>query len=546
MISLARYWHTLRYLRPVQFYGRLWFRLYKPMPAQQSAPRLHSLSDRWALPAARRSSLVDSATFCFLNETHSLDDIGWDSAAIEKLWRYNLHYFDDLNASSAPMRCGWHFLLLTRWVKENLPGKGTGWEPYPVSLRIVNWVKWVLAGNELPLECVQSLAMQVRWLEKRLEVHLQGNHLFANAKALIFAGLFFTGAEADGWLKKGLRILLREVPEQVLADGGHFERSTMYHALALEDILDLINAAQAWSGSIDAGVLAGWSAVAGRMLLWLKGLLHPDGQFALFNDAAFGIAPEPSLLLDYAARLGIQSPHLESEKTLMVSHWPESGYIHLASPEAVALLDVAPVGPDYLPGHAHADTLSFELSLFGQRVVVNGGTSCYGAGAVRVRERETVSHSTVEVDALSSSEVWSTFRVARRAFPFGLQIIRGDGTLAVSCSHNGYTRLAGKPVHHREWVMDAKSVLVSDCMAGGTHSAVARFIFHPLLQVSILDKNLWLLVLPLGGSVRVSVLSGLADIEPSHYAPEFGRVLPTQCLAVSLVNGQAVTQFIWD
>jgi hypothetical protein len=33
----------------------------------------------------------------------------------------------------------------------------------------------------------------------------------------------------------------------------------------------------------------------------------------------------------------------------------------------VLILDVAPVGPDYLPGHAHADTLSFELSLFGQR-----------------------------------------------------------------------------------------------------------------------------------------------------------------------------------
>ncbi|WP_170265742.1 hypothetical protein [Thiohalocapsa marina] len=27
-----RYWHTLRHLRPVQFYGRLWFRLYRPRP----------------------------------------------------------------------------------------------------------------------------------------------------------------------------------------------------------------------------------------------------------------------------------------------------------------------------------------------------------------------------------------------------------------------------------------------------------------------------------------------------------------------------------
>ncbi|MFB1490650.1 MULTISPECIES: heparinase II/III family protein [unclassified Thiocapsa] len=54
--------------------------------------------------------------------------------------------------------------------------------------------------------------------------------------------------------------------------------------------------------------------------------------------------------------------------------------MHLEAGSAVALLDVAPIGPDYLPGHAHADTLSFELSLFGQRVIVNGGTSRYRIG----------------------------------------------------------------------------------------------------------------------------------------------------------------------
>ena len=81
----------------------------------------------------------------------------------------------------------------------------------------------------------------------------------------------------------------------------------------------------------------------------------------------------------------------------------------------MALLDVAPVGPDYLPGHAHADTLSFELSLFGQRVLVNSGTSQYEAGPERSRQRGTAAHNTVIVDGHDSSEVWAGFRVARRA-----------------------------------------------------------------------------------------------------------------------------------
>ena len=31
--------------------------------------------------------------------------------------------------------------------------------------------------------------------------------------------------------------------------------------------------------------------------------------------------------------------------------------------KVVAIIDVAKIGPDYLPGHGHADTLSFELSI---------------------------------------------------------------------------------------------------------------------------------------------------------------------------------------
>src|SRR5262249_13815017 len=146
----------------------------------------------------------------------------------EKLWRYNLHYFDDLNAYDAAQRQEWHCSLLSQWVCENTPGFGTGWEPYPTSLRMVNWIKWVLTGNRLPAECIQSLAVQARWLSQRLEIHLLGNHLLANAKALLFAGIFFDGAEADEWLVRGLRILEREVAEQVLPDGGHIERSPMY------------------------------------------------------------------------------------------------------------------------------------------------------------------------------------------------------------------------------------------------------------------------------------------------------------------------------
>ena len=239
LCKFKRYYYTLRYLKPVQFYGRLWFRMYRPKPELRPAIALRSVSGQWIAPVEKTPSLVEPLRFRFLGKEQVLEcPSDWNHPGWEKIWLYNLHYFDDLNAEGAAGRTEWHAELIERWVEENPPGFGNGWEPYPTSLRIVNWVKWVFAGNDLSEKTVESLAVQTRLLEKRIEYHLLGNHLLANAKALVFAGLFFKGEEAGRWLKKGMQIFLSQLPEQVLPDGGHFERSPMYHEIILEDLLD--------------------------------------------------------------------------------------------------------------------------------------------------------------------------------------------------------------------------------------------------------------------------------------------------------------------
>lgn len=551
LATSGRYWHTLRHLKPVQWYGRLWFRLWRPaVDAAAPAPSLRPIGGAWQPPARRASSMRAANRFSFLNHEHSLPQAGgWNDATLEKLWLYNLHYFDDLNATDAAPRAPWHLALMQRWVAENPPTVGNGWEPYPTSLRIVNWVKWALAGHSLPGACVQSLAVQARWLAARMEWHLLGNHLFANAKALVFAGLFFAGHEARKWLATGLGVIAKQLPEQMLPDGGHFERSTMYHALFLEDLLDLVNAAAAWPGQIDAAHAAAWREAAGKMLEWLEGLVHPDGQISFFNDAALGIAPEPGALRDYAQRSGLWMRSQEAPQTLCLRHWPSSGYVRLSSPQAVALLDVAAVGPDYLPGHAHADTLSFELSVAGQRVVINGGTSCYGVCRARARERSTSAHSTVEVAGQDSSEVWSAFRVARRAYPFSFEQTQNPDRVLVACSHDGYCRLPGEPVHRRTWSMESDGLTVSDVVSDKTggcgHPAVARFVMHPTARVTQAGAGEWRVTLPRGHEVGLKIDCGSGRLEPALYAPEFGKVMETRCVAVDLAGGRSVVRLRW-
>jgi uncharacterized heparinase superfamily protein len=513
-------------------------------------PSMHGLLHKramlqsWQRPAARSVSLLGSNRFRFLNLEHILSNQdGWVDESKQKLWLYNLHYFDDLNAQNASVRFHLHRPLIERWVRENPPTYGIGWEPYPTSLRIVNWIKWQLSGNTITDQCLQSLVIQVRWLAKRVEWHILGNHLFANAKALVFAGLFFEGPEASAWLNKGLKIIYRELLEQVLVDGGNFERSPMYHSIFLEDLLDLINLAGTYPEMVEREQVDQWRAIAIKMLKWHKAMCHPDGEIAFFNDAAIGIAPSPAEINAYACRLGIFASQLDKPSVSPVAtQFLDSGYIRLATLNAVALLDVAQIGPDYLPGHAHADTLSFELSLFAERVLVNSGTSEYGSGPIRLDERGTKAHNTVTINGKNSSEVWSGFRVARRAYPIDLVLNQSKELVTVSCAHDGYRRLPGQVIHKRVWQFRPGKLLVQDLILGEFETAAAHFHFHPDIKITALDHCTYTLYLPGSGQkIQFSVLSGSARIEQSFFAPEFGIRLTNQCLSVEFESDNTIS-----
>ncbi len=535
MVSkLSLYFHTLRHLKLGQIYWRLWYQVTRPRVDASPQPDLRPVSGHWVAPTQRRQSLEDGEKFIFLNESGRLSEVDWDGPQREKLWRYNQHYFDDLNGADAEARSEWHHALVNCWIKENNPGHGTGWEPYPTSLRIVNWVKWRLAGHSIHHEFLQSLAIQTRWLSQRIEWHILGNHLFANAKALVFAGLYFEGPEAQKWRDIGLDIIAKELSEQVLPDGGNFERSPMYHAIFLEDILDLVNLAGAYPTAVGKRQIQELRATASKMLCWLMGMCHPDDEIAFFNDAAIGIAPSLKEIKKYANSLGIAIDEVAIPSgNITVSRFSDSGYIRLDAMKACAFLDVAPIGPDYLPGHAHADTLSFELSLFGERVFVNGGTSQYGIGSVRLEERGTAAHNTVVVNDKNSSEVWSGFRVARRAHPLGLEITQDDKSVLVTCTHDGYIRLPGRPVHKRSWQLYHGKLIVQDRVEGDFESAVARFHLHPDIKFNAIDRCTYSLCLPdTRQEVQIFVSNGIAGIEQSFYAPEFGIRLNRQCLAI--------------
>lgn len=456
----------------------------------------------------------------------------WASPESPKLWQYNLHYFEWLWALDYPTVRE----IILDWIARHPLDHGqVGWDPYPTSLRLMNWCavcfgrfqEETLSDETFLTELWRSIALQADWLVRHIETHLLGNHLFENGAALLFSGSCFGQNQAlpKRWYETGRRILDREIPEQVLADGMHFERSPMYH-VRLTYLMALLRLTPYQSEVADP---------LARMQSALAKLCHPDGEISLFNDSAFGIHNAPSQLLgNVPAEYGPWS-------------LPDAGYYGWNDSEGnYVVCDAGVIGPDYIPGHAHADLFSFELSLSGRRVIVDSGVYDYVAGDMRAFCRSTRAHNTVEIDGQDQCELWGTFRVARRGYPRDITWDADDDGFTLCGWHDGYTRLRGRPVHQRkiEWKSFGRLTVTDQVRSGQPVRSVSRVHFHPECEIVTLSETTAEIAFP-GGRLTVEFAGeGELEREESLYCPEFGRGIPNFALAFTSHNIHSRASYI--
>ena len=544
------YFHTIKYLKIKQVIWRIWYKI-RPNPyLKNNKFQKRETCGKWIQPILKSQSLFGKNKFFFLNQVGELDQIGWQGIQKSKLWRYNQHYFDDLNSIDANLRIDWHINLVNHWIKSNPIIKkniSVGWDPYPTSLRSVNLIKWVISGGVLTKEIEKTLVQHGHWLCKKIEWQIMGNHLFANAKALIFMGCFMKGRFADYWLAKGVKILRAQLTEQILEDGGHFERSPMYHCIILEDILDIINLTQRHKNIFTLEFKKELTKSAEKMLSCIKDLTHPDGQISFFNDSSFGVAAIPCKIFNYANDLSVKyEKRAQNKNSITVTKYISSGYVRLDTATAVTIMDVGSVGPSYQPGHAHAGTLSFELSIKKARIIVNSGISCYEDSWVRKEERSTSAHSTVEVNGHNSSEVWSSFRVARRAKIIDLEIRKEPKSSIIECSHDGYHRLNGSVTHSRTLSVSENEVQVVDNLTGHFVKAVAHFHIHPAVQIQYLSDTHYLLHVPgIKSEINFIINEGKSSIKKSFFSSEFGNRAESKKICVNFINPYSSITIKW-
>ena len=455
----------------------------------------------------------------------------WNRTDLPRLWRYHVHYHEFLwvlpfeRARDVAMD----------WIARHPRGpRRVGWEPYPTSLRLSTWCAFFFGAHRTPTladiafaaTLWRSMRSQAQHLSANLEWHLLGNHLLENAVALTLAGSCFEHAAARAWLARGGELLARQLPGQVLLDGGHIERSPMYQCRVLYALLLVRATGLPFLGAL---VRPHLNRLAGA----LAAMTHPDGGIALFNDSAFGVHPAPRRLVREA---GWTPPDDAGGFAL-----PDSGYYGARTRSGhYVICDAGPIGPDWQPGHGHADLLSFELSLRGARVVVDSGVSTYEAGPMRQYCRSTRAHNTVEIEGQDQAELWGAFRVGRRPRPRNVVWTVLDDGFELSAGHDGYRWLPGRPRHSRSfaWRDDGRLTIRDHVDSDRPVRSVARLHFHPECRVGDLRAGDGAVEFP-GGRAGLS-WSGWEAVaeEESWHCPAFGVTLPNPCLAFSGVTAR--------
>ncbi|MEZ4333569.1 MAG: heparinase II/III family protein [Myxococcota bacterium] len=539
---------TVRHLRARQALAQIHhalFGLARPRSAGPATPRLAipAPATPWLPPPAHVKALPPDRFELLATAFEPPSGEGWSRSSHGPLFAYHLHQQEYLRLPDVPPAR--RAAVIADWIASHRAG--IGWDPHPTGLRLLAWGKLFTTAGGLPDDpalreaMLRSFADQAATLAHGLEFRLQANHLLSNLIGVVYAGLLVDAPAAEAWRSRAT-LLLDELARQVHPDGGHEERSPMYHASLLEALLDLLNLCRAAPARAPYGLEAGLVRVLPRMVDALERLSHGDGRIALFADSAFDLAAEPAALRDYAVRLGLVEPAAPARDRSGLpaltapgsARLSDTGYVRLASPRWLLIASVAGPAPAHQPGHAHCDALAFELSLDGRRLVTDTGVREYVPGPWRTHARATASHATLQIDDEEQAEIWAAHRVGGRP---AVVVTAFDAALGVAeATCRGWSR--PDTLHRRRFRVGGREVEIVDSVEGPARRITSRLPLAPGVTVELRSTAGPGTDGPAGGfarcragdvggpAIEIELPTGFAwRVETAACHPSFGRTL---------------------
>ena len=434
-----------------------------PSPAAHDARAFAAVGVRKAFSPSRAFWLDDSDGLLFLFQLHGFTEL---PRALDGPEGSNgPDRSDGSDANDSNVVAFWSGVI-SSWLDHFEHPALPAWHPYPTSVRAIAWCVALSAEQwdaALRLRMVESLWRQAHYLSRSVEHDIGGNHVLKNATALAFAGACFP---SSALLDRALRLLDRELPRQILADGAHEERSTSYHREVLHDLRQVAELLRRREREMPATL----REAIDRAESWAQAIAGPDLQLPLLNDAWEG-------------------PPLTRRAVEDLTVLQGSGHVVMRHGSDQVVFDCGPLAPRHLPPHAHADALSVVAWFDGRQLLVDRGAFAY-SGPQRERYRSTAAHNTVEVERQSQCVFWGDFRASRLPRVELSAVQRVEGAVLVSASHDGYRHLPGRPIHQRMLVwLPGEGLLILDRIDSHRAHAVRSFL-HLAPSAALVDWSI--------------------------------------------------------
>jgi uncharacterized heparinase superfamily protein len=338
-----------------------------------------------------------------------------------------------------------------------------------------------------------AAALPTEELDARAMTALKG--LIAAAVAL---------PDRAGFLARATKVLTQEIARQVLPDGSHCERSPAQLLGVLQDLTEiraLLQAAQVQAPAALSGAIE-------RIAPALRAMRHGDGGLALFNGTKEDSPAHIDAVLTQAGRAG-RAPTVLSD----------GGFHRLQAGRTVLIVDCGRPPPQKIDRFAHAGTLSFELSIGRDRLIVNCGAAPAAGLAWRDATRATAAHSTLVIADTSSGELRPD-GLGRRPEHVEVQRQEANGAHWLETSHDGWKKPFGALHRRRLYLAESgEDIRGEDAVeAASPQPYVVRFHLHPTVDASLQqDGEAVLLRLPSGSGWRLRADGARMTLEESIY-----------------------------
>jgi uncharacterized heparinase superfamily protein len=484
--------------------GRLYRRtLMGPVPADL---RL-KIGPRWP-GEARKGALIAAGDIALAGMVVRNPSPRWFPPGAGEDWLAAWHGFDwlgDLLAAGSAGRDGARALVHS-WIADNSRLRGVAWRSDVLATRIFAWITHFdeIAGRgadpALRRMVLESLVAQLRHLWRTAAWEQNGAARIRALKGLIAGMAALAGSKAK--LGKVVRLLLREIPAQILEDGGHRSRNPSLQLQVLQDLIDTRAVLRAAGGEIPALLQ---DAIA-RMAPILRLFRHGDRRLALFN----GSFEEDAVLIDLVLA--------QSEtKTAAPAYAAHSGFHRLQAGKSLILLDAGKPPPRGFDEAAHAGILSFEMSHEGERIIVNCGAY---RGARSRLSRASAAHSVLVVADTNAVEIRADGTLGRMPHTVTSERAEHEGQQWVVASHDGYRTRFGL-VYSRQLFLaaDGEDIRGEETLTGRPGAKfTVRFHLHPSVETALDQQDgVALLRLPSGARWRLRAAGATLSLGESVY-----------------------------